>query len=209
MTDLSSAAPSSPLRLGAIILAAGSSSRLGQPKQLVAYKGTPLVVRAAQAALEAGASPVVVVLGANVEKIRPALVSLPILIAENSTWSEGMASSLRTGLAALESSAPTLDAVLIALCDQPHFSADSIGRLQAAFSAQPPATIAATRHTDGGGVPAIFTRAHCAAIAALRGAEGARRIIAAHTTATAFVDLPELAFDIDTPADLQRLAPPS
>jgi molybdenum cofactor cytidylyltransferase len=212
-----SAVLNSPLPFGAVILAAGSSSRLGQPKQLLLYENRPLVTRAAEAALAAGASPVIVVLGAHAEKIRTALAGLPILIVENPAWSEGMASSLRSGLAALESaspdnpatSGPVPGAVLLALCDQPHFSASSIERLTSALTSTPGATIAATQHSSaGGGVPAIFARTHFPALHALRGPEGARRIIAANTATTALVDLPELAFDIDIPADWQRLNSP-
>jgi CTP:molybdopterin cytidylyltransferase MocA len=212
-------------RLGAVILAAGASTRLGQPKQLLVFQGRPLVERAALAALEAGASPVVVVLGAHAEKIRPALVDAhpPLVIVENPAWVEGMGATIRVGLAALETAAahaltelnaiarpPTLDAALFALCDQPHFSANAIRRLCAAFS---PASargggkisLAATRQPDGrGGAPAIFAREHFAELRSLRGTEGARHVIATHTAATALVDLPELALDIDTPADWER-----
>jgi molybdenum cofactor cytidylyltransferase len=201
--------PSShPLKLGALILAAGSSSRLGPPKQLLHYEGHPLVVRAAEAALASGASPVVVVLGAHAEKIFPVLTALPVVIAENPTWPDGMGSSIRAGLAALEHAAPALDAVLIALCDQPHFSAATIAQLLSALSDMPGATIAATRHTDGAGVPAIFARVHFPALRALRGPAGARSIVLSNCQATAAVDLPALAFDIDTPADWQRFNSP-
>jgi molybdenum cofactor cytidylyltransferase len=209
----------------AIILAAGASTRLGQPKQLLLHEGRTLIARTATAALDAGASPVIIVLGAHAEKIRPALASLPVLIAENPAWPEGMASSIATGLNTLDTAPirstpipPSLDSqpstpdsasppsLLLAVCDQPHFSAAAIGKLRAALAANPAATIAATRHGDTAGVPAIFTRTHFPALAALRGPEGARRIIAANTTTTALVDLPELALDIDTPADLRLLA---
>jgi len=197
-----SSTPLTP-KFGALILAAGSSSRLGQPKQLLVFKGQPLIVRTAEATLAAGASPVIVVLGANAEKIRAVLVQLPVVIVENAAWSEGMGSSIRTGLLALESAAPTLDAALIAVCDQPHFSATATGKLCAALSGD--VTISATRHAAGAGVPALFTRAHFPALRALRGHEGARQIIAAHAATTAIVELPELALDIDTPEDRARL----
>lgn len=195
--------PSAARNFAALILAAGSSSRLGQPKQLLIFKGRPLIVRAAEAALAAGASPVIVVLGAHAEKIRAVLSQLPVVIVENTTWSEGMGSSIRTGLAALATLAPSLDAALIAVCDHPHFSADAIGKLRAALTGD--FTIAATRHADGAGVPALFARIHFPELRALTGAAGARRIIAAHAAATATVDLPDLALDIDTPEDWARL----
>jgi molybdenum cofactor cytidylyltransferase len=191
------------LKIGAILLAAGTSSRLGEPKQLLLYNDRPLIARAAEAILAAGLSSVVVVLGAHAEKIRPAIASLPMIIEENSTWAEGMGSSIRTGITALESNAPVLDAVLIALCDQPHFSEISINTLRTALTG--PITIAATRHGEGAGVPAIFRREHFPALRALTGAEGARGIISAHLANVARVDLPELAIDIDTPADWSRL----
>jgi Uncharacterized MobA-related protein len=204
MTD---AAPSSktPLRFAAIILAAGASTRLGQPKQLLLHEGQPLIARAARAALDAGATPVVVVLGAHAEKIRPALAGLPVSIVENTAWSEGMGASIRTGIAALHDTLPALEAVLLALCDQPHFSAASIRQLTNALHG--PATIAATRHGNAGGVPALFARVYFPALTLSRGEKGARDLIAAQASATALVDLPELAFDIDTPADLRRLNP--
>jgi len=90
-----------PPRFGAVILAAGGSSRMGRPKPLLEIGGRPLVACAAEAALAAAVWPVVVVLGAHAEKIRPALARLPVLPIENPAWSEGMASSLRAGLAAL------------------------------------------------------------------------------------------------------------
>ncbi len=149
----------------------------------------------------------VVVLGAHAEKIRPAIAALPVSIAENTAWPEGMASSLRAGFSALAPRLPQLDAVLIALCDQPHFSATAIRLLEKALSGS--ATIAATRHGDFAGVPAVFTRTHFADLAALHGEQGARALIAAHRATTATVEIPALSIDIDTPADLAHLRAPT
>jgi molybdenum cofactor cytidylyltransferase len=201
-TRVSSAAPAQ--KIGAILLAAGESRRLGQPKQLLHYDGRPLITRAAETLLSAGISPVVVVLGAHAEKIRPALAGLPVILAENSAWPEGMGSSIRTGITALETAAPALDAALVALCDQPHFSRAAIDALRAALNGS--LTIAATRHAESAGVPAIFRREHFPELRALNGAEGARNIIAAHLANVARIDLPELAIDIDTAADWARLS---
>ena len=90
-----SAVVNQPLRFGAIILAAGASTRMGSPKQLLPLNGRPLLTGVVEAALAAKVWPVVVVLGAHAEKIRPLLARHPVLIAENPAWAEGMASSLR------------------------------------------------------------------------------------------------------------------
>lgn len=190
-------------KIGAVLLAAGASARLGEPKQLLVYGGRPLIARAADAILSAGISPLIVVLGAHAEKILPALAGLPVITVENHAWSEGMGSSIRTGVSALEKNAPTVGVALLALCDQPHFSRASIETLRAALAGSH--TIAATRHGESAGVPALFRREHFPALRALTGAAGARGIISAHLAATAQVDLPEPAMDIDTPADWSRL----
>jgi molybdenum cofactor cytidylyltransferase len=197
-----------PFRFGCILLAAGASTRMGRPKQLLPVAGQPLVARAAGAALASPAWPVVVVLGAHAEKIRPVLAHLPVLIAENPGWAEGLGSSIRAGVAALEKFSRSLDAALIALADQPAFSADAVARLVAAHETNGPGLTAA-RYAGRLGVPALFARKHFPALHALRGDEGARAILAAHAEQVAAVDLPQLALDLDTPADYEKFCPVS
>ena len=189
------------LRFGAIILAAGASTRLGSPKQLLLLEGQPLVVRAAQAALTAGAWPVVVVLGAHAEKIRPTLARLPVLAVENSAWPEGMAASIRTGITTLGQFSRTLDAALIALCDQPAFDAAVITQLLTAQRATG-SSIVASRYAGRHGAPALLLRAHFSALAALTGESGARDLLNGEAAHLTVVDLPALVEDIDTPADV-------
>jgi molybdenum cofactor cytidylyltransferase len=189
---------------GCILLAAGASTRMGQPKQLLPIAGRPLIAHAAAAALGSPAWPVVVVLGAHAEKIRPSLARLPLLIVQNPAWQEGLASSIRTGLAALENFSPAFDAVLIVPADLPAFSADTVARLVAAHHATGHG-IAAARYAGRLSSPALFARAHFASLRALRGDEGARRLLAAHADTVAAVDLPELELDLDTPADYEHL----
>lgn len=193
-----------PLRLGAVILAAGASRRMGRPKPLLELGGQPLVARAAAAMLAAPVWPVVVVLGADAEKIRPALARLPVLVAENSAWSEGMASSLRAGLATLRQFSRRLDGAVVALCDQPAFSTAIILRLIEAQHATGRG-IAAARYGGRCGAPALFLRGHFAALSALTGDEGARLLLNGEPDRVAAVDLPELAADLDTPEDYERL----
>ena len=192
-------------RFGLVLLAAGASVRMGKPKQLIEVGGKALVVRAVEAALASAAWPVVVVLGANAEKIRPLLARLPVLVAENPTWGEGMASSLRAGVNTLRTFSRSLDGALVAVADQPAFSAEVIARLVSARR-ETRRGIVAARYARRLGVPALFGREHFAALAALTGEEGARHFLAAHAAETAAVDLPELAVDLDTPEDVARLA---
>ncbi len=197
-----------PFRFGAVVLAAGASTRMGAPKQLLELDGRPLVVRAAEAALASPAWPVVVVLGAHAESIRPALARLPVLIADNPAWAEGMAASIRAGIATLRQFSRGLDAAVIALCDQPAFSAATIATLVAAQRATGRSIVAA-RYGGRHGAPALFLREHFPALGALTGEEGARALLNDDPARVAAVDLPELALDLDTPADVAAFARPA
>ena len=174
---------------------------MGEPKQLLLLEGRPLIVRAAEAALASSAWPVVVVLGAHAEKIRPVLARLPVLIAENPAWAEGMAASIRAGMTTLGQFSRALDAALFALCDQPAFSADIIAQLVAAHHATGRRIVAA-RYLDRHAVPALFLREHFPALTALTGEAGARQLLNDDPARVATVDLPALAHDLDTPADV-------
>jgi molybdenum cofactor cytidylyltransferase len=190
-------------RFGVVLLAAGASTRMGSPKQLLELGGRPLVVRAVEAALASAAWPVVVVLGAHAARIRPLLARHPVLIADNPAWAEGMASSLRAGLVTLRSFSRGIDAALLAVADQPAFSAETIARLVETRRTTGSGIVAA-RYGGRLGVPALFSRIHFPALAALTGEEGARHFLANHAAETAAVDLPEMALDLDTPEDLAQ-----
>ncbi|MEO7598861.1 MAG: nucleotidyltransferase family protein [Opitutus sp.] len=188
------------LRFGAVILAAGSSSRMGAPKQLLPVFGEPMLVRAVDSALASAAWPIVVVLGAHAEKIRPLLATRPVLIAENPAWIEGMASSLRTGIATLRQFSRAIEAAVVALCDQPNFNADVIQRLVNAQESTGRSIVAA-RYNGRNGAPALFLRQHFAQLTNLTGEEGARALLNSDSDQVAAIDLPDLATDLDTPAD--------
>lgn len=186
-----------------VILAAGASTRMGRPKQLLEIGGQPLVARAAAAALGAGLWPVVVVLGSRGEAVRPALARLPVLCVDNPAWTEGMASSIRAGVSALTGYSRALPGALLALCDQPALSAEIIGRLRAAAAAAP-GGIAAARYGGHVGAPACFGARHFSALKALTGEVGARQLLENLASSVAAIDLPELAADLDTPEDVAR-----
>ncbi len=205
---MASATSTSPFRFGVIILAAGASSRMGTPKQLLPLGGKPLLLHTVEAALASAAWPVVVVLGAQAEKIRPLLARHPVIVVENSAWSEGMASSIRTGIMALQQFSRAFDAALVALCDQPAFSADTIVQLLAAQRATS-RSITAARYHGRNGAPALFLREHFPALGALTGEEGARALLnpadANLRDAICTVELPEFGADLDTPRDYQAM----
>ena len=177
---------------------------MGTPKQLLPIDGQPLLVRTIEATLASDAWPIVVVLGAHAEKIRPALARLPVLVADNPAWSEGMASSIRAGVATLRQFSRELDAALVALCDQPAFSADVIAQLVAAQRATGRSIVAA-RYAGRHGAPALFLREHFETLMHLTGEEGARALLNGSPERVAAVDLPALALDLDTPADYAAL----
>lgn len=192
---------STPFRFGAVILAAGASTRMGSPKQLLPLDGQPLVVRAVEAALASPAWPVVVVLGAHAEKIRPLLTRLPVLIADSPAWAEGMAASIRAGVTTLRQFSRALDGALVALCDQPAFSSEVIAQLVAAQRASG-RSIAAAHYHGRHGAPALFLREHFETLSHLTGEAGARALLNDDPARVTAVDLPALAHDLDTPADV-------
>jgi molybdenum cofactor cytidylyltransferase len=189
------------VRSAALVLAAGSSSRLGRPKQLVLVDGEPLLRRTVRIAGEAGFSPVYVVLGAEQEGCRIALAGLDVAIIHNPRWTEGMGSSLRRGIQELSAE---IDAVLLLVCDQPRLTSAALLQLRELHerSGRP---MTAAQYSGRVGVPAIFSRALFAELAQVAGDQGARAILAAHREEAACLDLPEGACDIDTAADLAAL----
>ena len=189
-----------PLRCGVVILAAGASTRMGTPKQLLELEGKPLLRRAVEAALASPAWPVVVVVGAHAERVRPILARLPVLVTENSAWSEGMAASIREGVTTLQQFSRQLDAAIIALCDQPAFSGAVIQQLMTT-QRQTGRSIVAARYAGRHGAPALFCHEHFATLAHLTGEEGARALLNDDPSQVAGIDLPALAVDLDTPED--------
>lgn len=188
-------------RCSGVILAAGEARRMGQPKQLLLVHGQPLVVRAVEAMLASSLWPVVVVIGAHAEPIRAALARYPVILAENSAWPEGMASSLRVGVETVERFSSALDAALFAVCDQPGFDAAAVASLLARFADTRELT--AARYANRCGVPALFPQRYFAELRALTGPEGAKPLLSRYADRVQPVDLPRLAIDLDTPAEYQ------
>lgn len=195
-----------------VILAAGGSRRMGRPKQLLPFAGRTLLRHAVETALATACRPIVVTIGADEALVRPELQSLPVLIAHNRDWAEGMSSSLRAGIEALGQAEADIDGVVIALADQPLVTADDINRLVEVHQ-QTGKDIVASQYSGTHGVPMFFSKRLFAEVVALRGNEGAKQLVARHIERVATVPLRDAAFDVDTPADyesvMSRLTSPS
>jgi molybdenum cofactor cytidylyltransferase len=190
--------------IGAIILAAGSGSRMGRAKQLLQIEGQSLLRRAVRAALDGGCSPVIVVTGAHADIVAPELADLPVIQAFNSAWAGGMGSSIRRGLAALLESEPSIAAAAMLLCDQPRLSADVLRNLLSAWQASGK-PMAACEYGGTIGPPCCFGSTMFSALGRIGDADGAKKLLLADRKNVQTIAWPEGRYDLDTPEDLRRL----
>ena len=191
-------------KIGAIILAAGGSTRMGSPKQLLKFEGTTLLRRAVSSAMDAGCDPVIVVTGSASEEVRGELDGLDVHEIFNAEWQTGMASSIKVGIGEIKRADPEVGAVVIMVCDQPHVTAELMRLLIAAHRARTK-SIVASKYGEDFGVPALFDKKHLDELNELEGDRGAKAIIKKHAEDAEFVDFPEGVIDVDTPDDLRRL----
>ena len=183
-----------------IIPAAGGSSRLGQPKQLVVFEEEPLVRRAARTAIESGASQVIVVVGCAAQEVIQALDGIPVEIIVNPNWQLGLGGSIRHGA---EEIRRDVDAVVVTLCDMPRIPPGLLSDLaDAVRSGNPP--VAAAEYDCHLGPPCAFHSSQFAALRGLNGETGARAIIGM-SPKVAMIEFPGGSCDIDTPEDVANL----
>jgi molybdenum cofactor cytidylyltransferase len=187
-----------------IILAAGTSSRLGSPKQLLSYKGKNLLRHTVDEALETGCASVFVVLGANSELLRNELKDKPVSIVENTAWQEGMASSIRCGLETITNTILRPDSIIFMVCDQPYVSSSLLLNLVEKKN-KTGMPIVASSYEDKIGTPALFHRSFFPALMELKGDRGARKLIADNPDKVGTVLFPEGITDIDTKEDYENL----
>ena len=190
--------PDTPRGLAGLVLAAGSGSRFGGPKQLELVEGVPLVVRAVRLAAGLCDAGVLVITGASHAGVVSVLQGEPARAVFNPAWPEGMGASLRQGATVLPEG---LRGILVLLADQAALGRDDLDRLRAAWELRPDRPAAAA-FDDRLAAPAIFPPAWRARLAALHGDQGARGLLRDESVTR--VPMASAALDIDTPADLAR-----
>lgn len=188
-----------------IILAAGKSSRLGSPKQLLEYKGKNLLQHSIDTALGSHASPLVLVLGSESDEIKKQLNKDRISIIENPDWESGMASSIRCGIQKILTDFNETDAVIIMVCDQPYVSSELLNQLIITHQTSGK-NIIASRYDQILGTPALFHKNMFTELIALEGDRGAKVLFNKFSDEIALVDFKDGGIDIDTSEDYKNLA---
>jgi molybdenum cofactor cytidylyltransferase len=190
-------------RYGIVILAAGSSTRLGQPKQLLIFKGSSLIKRVAKIALEVSGK-VVVVTGHHSEKVKAELLGLPLITIKNDFFQEGIASSIRVGVGALIENFKSLTGVIFLVCDQPYLSQNVLTELiQSAHETGK--GIIASAYGETTGIPVLFHKSFFERLLNLKGDMGAKKLIQENLTDMATIDFREGEVDIDTIEDYEAV----
>lgn len=195
--------PTADSACAAIVLAAGASTRLGRPKQLIRCGEESLLRRVARFAGAAGCEPVFVVLGYRAGELQAELGGLAAEALVNESWAEGMGSSLRCGMEAIIRLQPPPAAVLVLVCDQPALGCEHLRALRASH-AEGDWSITASGYAERAGVPAVFSRRLFPELLAVTGDRGARDVILAHEGQARILPWAEGVFDLDTEVDVSR-----
>ncbi|MBT1696523.1 nucleotidyltransferase family protein [Fulvivirgaceae bacterium PWU4] len=188
---------------GIVMLAAGASTRMGQSKQLLPVKGEPLLLRSVNAAILSGAQKIVVVLGANEKAHRDLIRDLKVEIVFNERWETGMGSSIKTGLRALLDLNPSLEGIVVLVCDQPLLTADHIRQLVTKHT-ETSKPIVASGYAATSGVPVFFHKVYFGKLMKLKDEQGAKKVIQQNSGDVTLQPFPQGEIDLDTPEDYER-----
>jgi len=186
-----------------VILAGGSSSRLGVPKQLLPFGDSLLIQAIAKVAISSKPAVVVVVTGANSQAISAALNDIRVDLVYNKNWQEGMASSIVAAVAKLAELKCETENVILAVCDQPFVSKDLFVKMVEKHNITGKGIVASS-YAGTVGTPALFHRKYFADLQNLKGTEGAKGLLKKLKHDLSFVDFPAGCVDIDTPEDYKN-----
>ncbi len=189
--------------IAAVVLAAGGSTRMGQPKLLLPWHDEALIRWPVKSALNAGLSPVIVVSGAVTDEIEISLTGLEVRIVNNPDWAQGQSTSVRCGIDALPDA---IDAVIFLLGDQPQVPAAFIEKMIAVYrSSTLPVPIFVSAYQGKRGNPVLFDKSFFQELLTLQGDAGGRLIFSKHPLQFIPVEDPNMLFDIDSPEDYDHL----
>lgn len=186
------------MEIGVIIVAAGSSSRLGQPKQLVMHKGKSLLQHTIDEAKKVDPAELIVVVGARREEMDEHIRETKVVYNEH--WAQGMGSSIAKGVKSLMGS---IDAILILQCDQPSLNSEHLHKLL--DEARNNNEIVISEYKNGSGPPCCFSKKYFSELEGLAAEFGARSIVKRYIAEVVKIPFEDGEFDIDTPADLMKL----
>ena len=192
------------MKTGIIILAAGSSSRLGRPKQLLDYKGKTLLQTVINEALETSCRPVIAVLGANAKEIASQHQHDQISFVINESWENGMASSIVAGLSAIIRNNSEIESIIIAVADQAFIKMINFNNL-IEKQKETGKNIIASTYAETIGTPVLFKKDYFEALLSLTGAEGAKKILKQYPQDVETVVFEHGEIDIDTETDYNNL----
>jgi molybdenum cofactor cytidylyltransferase len=192
------------MRVTAVVLAAGGSTRFGRPKQFALFQGETFIRRIVAAAIEAGCAPVVVVTGEDSAPVTLELTGLTVSIVMNPRWSSGLGSSIGVGVQRAIDLAADLDALLLLTCDQPFVTVAVLAQIiQLRLTSGK--SIVASAYAKTLGIPALFDRLCFPDLLRLKEDSGAKKIILARPHDVISFDFPPGEIDIDTATDYEKL----
>ncbi len=190
------------MNIGIIILAAGASSRMGLPKQLMLVEGKTMIKRIVEETLETPCHPIVCVLGANKELLKQELKNIPMTLIDNPQWQKGMASSMKMGLVGSFMTQKEIDAVIFITSDMPMVSEHLLKEMIKKAEESPDISVVACEYFKNNeriiGIPVLFKRHLFNEILELEGDEGAKKLVLKNQKNTALVNFPYGNIDIDT-----------
>ncbi|WP_069659043.1 nucleotidyltransferase family protein [Arcticibacter eurypsychrophilus] len=185
---------------GILILAAGSSSRLGRPKQLLPYQDKTLLQHITDEAIKANLHPIILITGAFSDEIAAPILQKEIEIIHNDQWQQGMASSIVAGLSHLILLNSDIKGVIIAVCDQPFITAYLLLNL-IKMKTDSGKGIVACSYSNTIGTPVLFDHHYFNALLQLTGEEGAKKLVKQNEHDVATIPFPKGDIDIDTEED--------
>jgi len=191
-----------PAAVGVIVLAAGGSTRMGQPKQLLRFGGESLLRRAVRTALATHDSRTLVVVGSDAPAMQSELRDVPASIILNGDWARGLSSSIRCAIGALGQAAR---AALFMTCDQPLVTPSLLQEMIDIFRTAS-APLVACEYGGTLGVPALFSHRHFRDLLALTGDAGAKALLIRHEGEVHRIPFPEGSYDVDTIQDFRRMS---